>query len=270
LTRVNEIRVREKLDESKQIAISAIDLNGDLMLNTRFAVKKKKNNSGFFFEVTSKPWDGSNSLTKDHQNINIPESIAAAIIKVGNDEYNPKAPVGGLNGLGLDNDPTKISSTRITWINSRASGRKLPKGMLYVMGPSLLKGDLRVYTKSGKPVMSISRISPAFQRIVRDVIDRNTFSPEDFSSVEPKESADVNHFITISKPVSPSGIDRLANADTIWKLKKRYEVLVGQLSAGNDGLLVRNEMEEILRSLMRMHAINPAKAKDLIKSLHDY
>lgn len=291
LTRVNAIRTQGQMDHTKQIVISAFDYNGSAMPNTRFTVKRKDNGGGYRFDITNatKGSRTSGNLMQTDQGINLPDSIAAAINKVSNGSYNSKAGTGEINGLGLNadslkarelvhplraaelrSDPSAISSTRITWMNNRASGRKLPKGMIYVMGPSLLKGDLRVYAKSGRPIMSISKISPAFQRIVRDVIDRNTFDPQDFSAIEPSESADVNQFITISKPVSPSGVDRLANADMVWKLKKRYEVLVGQLSAGNDGLIVRREMEDILRSLMRVYAINPVKAKGLIKALNEY
>ncbi len=271
LTRVNAIRAQSQMDPAKQIVISAFGYDGTLIPNTRFTVKQK-DNGGYRFDITNatKGSRTSGNLMQTDQGINLPDSITAAINKVSNRSYNPAAATGEVNGLGLDADPSAISSTRITWMNNRATGRKLPKGMIYVMGPSLLKGDLRVYAKSGRPIMSISKISPAFQRIVRDVIDRNTFDPQDFSAIEPSESADVNQFITISKPISPSGVDRLANADMVWKLKKRYEVLVGQLSAGNDGLIVRREMEDILRSLMRVYAINPVKAKGLIKALNEY
>ncbi len=246
----------------KSITITAYGANGSLPFKIQLYAPKGANHR---YTITSK----TNAANMD--SVNIPDSINAAISKVSNGTLATNLKPGAVNGLGFnESDPTKISSSRIAWMNDRDSGRKLPKGMIYVMGPSLLRGDLRVYNKSGKAVMSASKISPAFQRIVRDTIDRNTFDPQDYSTIEPSESADVNHFISISKPIAPSGIDRLANADGIWKLKKRYEVLVGELSAGNDGSLVRQEMEAILRSLMRMHAINPAKAKDLIKALHDY
>lgn len=273
LERVNEIREREGIESNKQVTITAYAYDGS-DTGARFIVRKetKKGDDTYRFQVTPQSTSyEAKALTKNDQGIDIPGSLRRALSKVSDGGYNAKAATASVNGLGFnESDPTKISSSRIAWMNSRDSGRKLPKGMIYVMGPSLLKGDLRVYSKSGKAVMSASKISPAFQRIVRDTIDRNTFDPQDYSTIEPSESADVNHFISISKPIAPSGIDRLANADGIWKLKKRYEVLVGELSAGNDGSLVRQEMEAILRSLMRMHAINPAKAKDLIKALHDY
>lgn len=246
----------------KSISISAYDKDGN-GLGYKFQIYQSPNMQKYY--MNAKAYEAT------IDDINLPDSIQTAITRIANDSLNTELKPGNINGLGFnESDPTKISSSRIAWMNSRDSGRKLPKGMIYAMGPSLLKGNLHIYNKSGRPIMSVSKISPAFQRIVRDTIERNTFDPQDYSIIEPTESADVNHFISISKPIAPSGIDRLSNADSIWKLKKRYEVLVGELSSGNDGLLVRQEMESILRSLMRMHAINPAKAKDLIKALHEY
>lgn len=146
----------------------------------------------------------------------------------------------------------------------------MAKGQLYLMLPQLIKGHIRLYNKSGRPVVSRSNVSPSFQRIAKDIVDRNTFEADDYSNVDPKESADVNKFIEATKPIQPRNINRLSNADTVWKMKKRYEVLVGELSAGNTGKLVRDEMETILRNLIRLHALNQDKGRELIRSLREF
>jgi hypothetical protein len=106
--------------------------------------------------------------------------------------------------------------------------------------------------------------------MITDIIERNTYEADDFSHLEPKEVADFNRFVALTMPIQPRGIDRLSNADSIWQMKKRYEVLVGELSAGNSGKLVRDEMANLLRGLIRLRAMSPDKGKQLIKELRDF
>ena len=138
------------------------------------------------------------------------------------------------------------------------------------MQPQLIRGHIRLYNKSGRPVVSRSNVSPSFQNIARDIVERNAFEADDYKNLDPKETADANMFIQSTMPIQPRNINRLANSDTIWKMKKRYEVLVGEMAAGNDGKIVRDEMSEILKNLVRMHAMGESKGRDLIKALRDY
>lgn len=176
---------------------------------------------------------------------------------------------GTISGLGVSEDPDKIGSTRVVYRSSK-NPNSVAKGQLYLMQPQLIKGHIRLYNKSGRPVVSRSNVSPAFQSIARDIVERNSFQEDDYKNLEPRETADANMFIQATMPIQPRNINRLANADTIWKMKKRYEVLVGQMAAGNDGKIVRDEMADILKNLIRMHAMGESKGRDLIKSLREY
>lgn len=218
--------------------------------------------------------DDSGSLNKmddlKASKINLPLTLQLAEEAIEAGRLNVNAATGEMTGLGFDEqDPDKIGSTRVIY-QSNKIGHTVPKGKLYLMQPQLLRGHIRLYNKSGRPVLTRANVSPAFQRIAKDIVERNTFEPEDYANVDPKESADVNRFIEATKPIVPRGVNRLGNADTVWKLKKRYEVLVGELSAGNSGKLVLDEMEAILRSLIRLHAINENKAGDLIRALRKF
>lgn len=245
--------------------------------NVRMYINKKRN--GFYtFTVRAKtsrtlPDRETNSMTintfpiKDSE-LSVPLSLTLALGRISAGEYDPSAKVGATTGLGIG-DTEGIKSERVVYA-MRKDGKYIKKGQLYVLEPQLMRGHVRLYNKSGHPVVSRSNASPSFQRLVQDIVERNTFEPDDYSSVDPKESADVNEFIKATKPMKPRGINRLANADAVWQLKKRYEVLVGELAAGNSGKLVRDEMETILRSLIRLHAMSEIKGRDLIKSLREF
>lgn len=176
---------------------------------------------------------------------------------------------GTISGLGVSEDPDKIGSTRVVYRSSK-NPNSVARGQLYLMQPQLIRGHIRLYNKSGRPVVSRSNVSPAFQNIARDIVERNAFEADDYKNLDPKETADANMFIQSTMPIQPRNINRLANADTIWKMKKRYEVLVGEMAAGNDGKIVRDEMSEILKNLVRMHAMGESKGRDLIKALREY
>lgn len=254
------------------------DSNDNIIPDTRIQYKHNvllDNPSHYSFEwsrlankekgITRIPYKVFKISPSPDEGIDVLKSLNKAIANQKN--YKPTMRSGEQNGMGLSG--VHVGSDRVVYAPRRNSGA-VKKGQLYVLQNQFAKGNLRLYTKSDRPVVSRTGISPSFQRLVKSIIERNTFDAADYSGCESKESADVNAFIAATKPVQPRNIDQLSNADTIWQTKKRYEVLVGELSAGNSGKLVRDEMESILRSLIQMRAINPDKARGLIKSLREF
>ena len=200
------------------------------------------------------------------RSVDVIVSLKRAIKDISNSRVDRN---GTISGLGVSEDPDKIGSTRVVYRSSK-NPNSVAKGQLYLMQPQLIRGHIRLYNKSGRPVVSRSNVSPAFQNIARDIVERNAFEADDYKNLDPKETADANMFIQSTMPIQPRSINRLANADTIWKMKKRYEVLVGEMAAGNDGKIVRDEMADILKNLVRMHAMGESKGRDLIKALREY
>lgn len=200
------------------------------------------------------------------RSVDVIVSLKRAIKDISNSRVGVN---GTISGLGISEDPDKIGSTRVVYRSSK-NPNSVAKGQLYLMQPQLIRGHIRLYNKSGRPVVSRSNVSPAFQKIASDIVERNAFEADDYKNLDPKETADANMFIQSTMPIQPRNINRLANADTIWKMKKRYEVLVGEMAAGNDGKIVRDEMADILKNLIRMHAMGESKGRDLIKALREY
>lgn len=259
-------------DSTKSERFTAYDYKDAAVPDTRIAMKINKPKSGDWFSFV-RVFNGKEDATIYQSpdvdyGIDLLKSIAIAKKRVDEGIYRPNSNIGETNGLGIS-DPDHIGSKRVMYKSNKGT-HGVPKGVLYLMEPQLIRGHIRLYNKSGRPVVSRSSVSPYFQRIAKDIVERNTFEADDYAGIDSKEAADVNKFIEATKPIQPRNINRLNNADTIWQLKKRYEVLVGELSAGNQGKLVTSEMESILRDLIRMHALNADKGRELIRSLREF
>lgn len=267
LSKINQQQRDVGVKETKQTTITAITLGGQGV--GKLIIKFNQNRYQFDLKVRG----GKNPTTRSMRwspdvetGISVIRSLTHALEGMKQEKYDPKAKVGETTGLGV----ADIKSQRVVFRSRKSGNGDLTRNQIYVMEPQLMRGHLRAYNRSGRPAISRSNISPAFARIVQDIVERNTFEPDDYSSLEAKESADANQFIALTKPIQPRNIDRLSNADTVWQLKKRYEVLVGQLSSGNTGKLVRDEMETILRTLIRLHAMNNDKGLSLIRALREF
>ncbi len=167
-----------------------------------------------------------------------------------------------LKGYGLED------GRKLIWKHRRSDGDPKAK---YVLLPHFMKGNVKVYGSTKKAAnVSYNNASPAFLRIVRDVVDSGTFQTADYNAVDPKEARYVNEFIRFAKPLIPNGTHFTAsNASDIYELRKRYQVLVGELAAGNHGQMIKDEMIGILRDLQRLKAISVSKVQNLIKGLKE-
>ena len=272
--KLQKVRAEKGVEATKSERFTARRSDGSTVPDRKVIMKLNEkddpaNNWFSFIRYNTEIRKEGSSIQKspDNDGIDILQSIAEANVNYENGLYRPTKD-RTTNGLGVGS-PDNIGSSRVVY-KSNKGGNGVAKGQLYLMLPQLIKGHIRLYNKSGRPVVSRSNVSPSFQRVVKDAVEHNTFEADDSSNGVPKESADVNKFIEATKPIQPRNINRLSNADTVWKMKKRYEVLVGELSAGNTGKLVRDEMETILRNLIRLHALNQDKGRELIRSLRDF
>lgn len=194
-------------------------------------------------------------------------SVAAATNRFNDMTFTPEwtATNKHLAGVGLE-EP----SARIVWKNSRP---KKYDGTYdkYVLLPSFMNGNIRLYgTGDRSALLSQSNASPSFLRIVKDIVNNGTFDAKDYNSVADGEASKVNAFIKSTKPIIPSGVAfNASHAGDVYELRKRYQVLVGALSAGNHGSAVKDEMIDILRKLQRLKVMSVARVRNLIKGLNE-
>lgn len=168
-----------------------------------------------------------------------------------------------IKGKGLER-----AGSKVTFKHRRTDANK---GDHYVLIAPYLKGNIKLFTSLKRPSeVSYNNASPAFLQIVKDIVERGTFEGSDYKNLKSEESRAANEFIRITKPLIPNNVVlHLANTSDIYELRKRYQVLVGELAAGNHGKLIKEEMIGILRDLQRLKAISIAKVDQLIKGLKE-
>lgn len=226
----------------------------DLYLNTAFNIYRVSKSS-------IDDLDKLIELIKD--NISNPEEFAKSrtMSDISDAPLGGKTPLmGPQTGKGLE---TPGESVEFRHRHSKGKHK-------YVLLPAYLKGSIRLFAKNGgNPIVSQKNASSAFLNIVKDIVESGTFSTADYKNVSPKEALNVNAFIKATKPLIPSAFAAVHNGADLHALRKRYQVLVGELSVGNTGQLVKEEMISILRTLERLKAISKPKVNDLIKGLKE-
>lgn len=223
--------------------------------NSKLEVKRRSGNKYIGFALKTNGIKKSKEIL-DQSMYDLEYSIQQAIDKIPQAQWNNNR--ARLEGFGLNTPP-------------HFSYRREMKDNNYVLFPAFLNGNIRLYNKGNRtPIVSQSNASAAFLRIVRDIIEHNTFEASDYKLIGPKEAHSVNLFIKRTKPILPKsiGIDT-SNAGNINELRKRYQVLVGELAAGNRGDMIKDEMANILHNLRALRAINAGKVNNLISGLDD-
>ena len=205
------------------------------------------------------------------ENIDITYSLTDSINKaitnfnkvINNSEDKPEIKLASqtvIDGLGL----SKINYPHfVQKVNSKDR-------MMFHL-PEFIRGNIKYYDDSTKDNIAILHASKPAMKIINDIVKAGTFSEKDYKEIKPEEVKQMNEIIVKTKAMIPSSLDfRLFHEDDLKSLKDRYQVLVGELSAGNKGSLVKDEMIAILQKLRKLKAIKVSKANDLIKGLREF
>lgn len=242
----------------------------------RFRIRPKSSGSNYYtFKIM---WKGPNgkekekNITETNSTVNgktyslygtLSNMLATTIKTPENVNFNPKP--GQTTGLGLESNNTKV-----IWKHNRNSPG-FGKNHRFVLISPFMKGNIRYYGSPNRAaILSYNNASPAFLNIVRDIVNDGTFKSEDYRKVAPKEAHAANVFIKSTKPLVPSGVSFFEhNAADVYDLRERYRVLVGELSAGNQGSLIKGEMIDILQKLQRLKVLSESKVKNLINGLKE-
>jgi len=176
-------------------------------------------------------------------------------------EGNPNKRVGQITGFGIEGTEKPVHwSNKDEDVDNSVS---LPH----------FKNGTFVFNPLGKPhkPLQLRNPSKAFMDIVKDIVDRDTFNATDYKKIKAAhEQKILLKFMKVANPIVPKGIkiDEI-NVGDLQLLRKRYQVLLGELVAGNQGEAVKSEMIKILQTLKKTRNMNPAKVDDLIQGLNE-
>lgn len=140
-------------------------------------------------------------------------------------------------------------------------------GNLHLMENSLKKNQLTIYRPYSKiTVASKSGISPLLKKMILDIQNTLEFDERDYQNLEGDEKRVIERIIRSQKEMKNYNIQALIDKDD-FTAKKRLDILVGQINAGNNSKLIREEMKALLKKLFNNKAISPAKYRTSLNAI---
>ena len=140
-------------------------------------------------------------------------------------------------------------------------------GNLHLMERSLKRNQLTIYRPYSKIVVaSKSSITPLLKKMVLDIQNTLEFDERDYQNLEADEKRVIERIIRGQKNMKNYNIQSLIDQDDL-KMKKRLEILVGQINAGNNSTLIREEMKALLKRLYDNRAISLNKYRNSLKAI---
>tara|TARA_R110000868_G_scaffold411584_1_gene705699 strand:- start:4107 stop:5552 length:1446 start_codon:yes stop_codon:yes gene_type:complete len=142
-------------------------------------------------------------------------------------------------------------------------------GNLFVNQKSLKKNNLTVsrpYSKS--QLLSKKNITPLLKKMIFDIGNTLEFDKQDYHNLQKDEKIIIEKIIRLQKDMKDVNIEKLLEDDDS-KIKKRLEILVGEINAGNGSSLIKKEMKELLRKLYDNKAISNTKYQSSLKSINN-
>ena len=132
-------------------------------------------------------------------------------------------------------------------------------------GNALRRGHIKVY-KSGSNSMVLSKdnCSPLLLKMIKQIQSEKTIDTDDYLNLAKDEKLTMDGLINLLK--MDVQFQKEIDADT-YKLRKRFEILSGELDAGNTSKGVVNEMKHIIFELKRTKMITISKFNHLKKIL---
>lgn len=131
----------------------------------------------------------------------------------------------------------------------------------------LSKNDLSIYyPNSSRRVLSWKNMSPLLSKIVSDIRKDKSFKIDDYERLKESERVVVDKIITLLRLLYPAGMKR-ASEEEIWNLRNRYAILLGEINAGNDSILLKEELASIVNKLKEYKVISSAKQKFILNAL---
>lgn len=145
-------------------------------------------------------------------------------------------------------------------------------GNYHLADCSFRKGNLLIYKpKTNSTLISHKNMSSKLTKIIQDIKNSkpHSFKIEDYNELNNNEKKVVEHIINILRLDIPAKMERVL-ADENYKLKSRYEILIGELASGNFGKQLIKELKEVLQKMKTNKVITVTKYNNLIKTLNDF
>lgn len=138
-------------------------------------------------------------------------------------------------------------------------------GKYKISTPRLKQNVLSVSTNNKKQAMRSQIITDTVKNLLLDYRDHNKFNINVYNKLNKNEKLIVDLLLKKSGMDDTLGI-RITNEDAD-RLIDRYELLRGEVIAGNDSLEVRKELRKIVLDLVRLGSLPLRQSYELLLEL---
>jgi hypothetical protein len=138
----------------------------------------------------------------------------------------------------------------------------------YVLLNKMLNNN-NVFNLRNKSLSSIPNISPCnvddnYKEFINDFLDSGKINKKHFESLT---KAEKEHFNKVVKLSNISINTSLGNEEELSKMEKRFNILYGEICAGNDNEKVITEARQLLKNLISNGIIEKTKGMDILIQL---
>jgi hypothetical protein len=146
---------------------------------------------------------------------------------------------------------------------AKAPPRLVPFGKYCIHMPNFHKGILRIKYSNGldRAIPSMAMSAP-MQHAVREAMRTGKFEPRDLKGLSKPELRFLQSTCSICKVALPAVVD-----DADDEQMKRFEMLRGQVEAGNDNPQVVSELRRMIAAFVKEHRISAKQAKAVLLEL---
>lgn len=103
--------------------------------------------------------------------------------------------------------------------------------------------------------------------MIFDIANTLEFDKQDYHNLQKDEKIIIEKIIRLQKDMKDVNINKLLEDDDS-KIKKRIEILIGEVNAGNVSSLIKKELKDLLKKLYDNKAISYNKYQQSLKSIN--
>jgi len=161
-------------------------------------------------------------------------------------------------GVGLNSDPKDIPN-KVVFGDKVIDLKKL-----------YLKNILSLTTNTGLKIHGIKNapVSDGFVKVIFDIINGKDLLSKDLGGLHTNEK------VLLDTVLTASGLHKKHNTGgkvhSISKIKKDYEIVIGEIESGNNGSEIKRKLYELLHTLANLGSISKGQAikqyKDIVKN----
>jgi hypothetical protein len=204
--------------------------------------------------------------------VEIPDDIIKMLFKKSDQEEarNLNKKLGPQTGKGIKSKSKSKSKPAVKGINVREIPPLMKFGRVYITADQLYYNNLLgIRNKNNRQVTGIPNIivSDTLVHLIFKILDGGSLTKSDLSVLKPSEK------VVYDKLMKLSGFHKsVVNSvdETLSEMKKRLELISGEIEAGNDNKELLKEAHGILFSMAQMNIITHVAASQYYKDLKSY